>query len=536
MQRTVSRRRAGFPVSAVVRRVAVVTAACLAAALCPPVYAAAADGVRIEDPIVIRSFDGTPIVATLMLPAGASGDRPVPAILETHGWGGSRLRAPGAWEQPLLDRGYAVLTWDSRGWGDSGGEASPAGPAEVGDAGAMIDYLASRPEIELDRPGDPKVGWLGASNAAGVQYNTAATDRRVDAIAPIAGWGDLNRDLWPNGTVKTAWWEGVYAAGLVTAMSDGWDSPAGAQFGVFDQHIHSTHTELLLTGQMSAENKAWWAARSTTTHSGAITAPTLIVQGSIDTFFPLEDGFANYRNLVAAGTPVKLVTVCAGHTFVGCKYGPTQSDTDAVTGKVVWYERLLDWMDRWVKGDRSVKTGPAFEWQANNGSYYAADSYPLPKTASLTGRAVATGTLIGPGGTGGDGPANGAPAPAVELGATATRAEVVSPGSAPRAFVGVPTVRLTGSATGLTAQVHLELVDRAPDGSRVTVDDQTMPWVFAGRIDQDVALHGITWRLEPGHALELEITTGSAQYAPPPTGAYTVELTAVPTLPVTPVS
>lgn len=513
-------------------RIAIATAVCVAATTFTPAYAATAP--RIEDPLLIRSFDGTPIVATLMLPPGASAKRPVPAILETHGWGGSRVRTPGAWEQPLLDRGYAILTWDSRGFGDSGGEASPGGPAEIGDASALIDYLATRPEIARDAPGDPKVGWIGPSNAAGVQFNAAATEGRVDAIAPLVAWGNLHQDLWPNGAVKTAWWEGVYAVGLVSAMSDGWDSPAGSQFGVFDAHIHSTHAELLATGSMSAENKAWWTERATTAHSGSITAPTLIVQGSIDTFFPLEDGFENYRNLVAAGTPVKLVTACAGHTIVGCQYGPTKSDEDAATGRVEWYDRLVDWMDRWVKRDRSVKTGPGFEWQANDGRYYGADRYPLAKTAEVTGAPVATGPLVGPGATGGDGPANGAPAPDAELGVTAARAEILAPGTATRAIVGVPTVRLSGTATGLTAQVHLELVDRAPDGTRTTLDDQTMPWVFAGSVDQDVALHGVSWRLEAGHALELEITTGSAQYLPPRTGLYTVDLTAVTTLPVTP--
>ncbi len=101
-------------------------------------------------------------------------------------------------------------------------------------------------------------------------------------------------------------------------------------------------------------------------------------------------------------------------------------------------------------------------------------------------------------------------------------------------MLGVPTVRLTGSAIGLEAQVHLELVDVAPDGTRVTVDDQTMPFRFRGRIAQDVALHGVAWRLEPGHAIELEISTGSLMYVPPRFGPYVVNLTATPTLPLAP--
>jgi ABC-2 type transport system ATP-binding protein len=489
--------------------------------------------IRIEDPIVIRSFDGTPIVATLMLPDGAGPDRPTPAILQTHGWGGTRSTAPSGTVARLLDRGYAILTWDSRGFGDSGGEAGPGGPAEVADARALIDYLAGRPEIALDAPGDPRVGWIGVSNAGGVQLNTAAVDHRIDAIAPEISWGNLVQNLLPNGVPKTAWDELLYVAGAATASTGGLDSPAGTQAGVYSREIHEAHAQILATGELSEHVRAWFAERSTTLHSGSITTPTLLVQGTIDTLFPLEDAFANYANLVAAGTPVKLVTYCSGHTIAGCQYATGTAD-DAVTGAPVWEDRIVAWMDRWVRDDPTAVTGPAVEWQAQDGRYHGADHFPLAGTTRTPGVPLTTGPLAGPGVTGGDGPASGGPAVAQELGVTAARAVVLPPAATARSILGVPAVRLTGTALGLTAQVHMELVDLAPDGSRVTVDDQVMPFRFAGRVDQEVSLHGVAWRLEPGHALELELTTGSTQYAPPRTGPFTVELVARPFLPVAP--
>ena len=74
----------------------------------------------IEDPIIVESKDGTPIVATLMLPSGASRKSPAPVVLQTHGWGGTRAKSPSGLLTALLQRGYAVLTWDSRGFGESG--------------------------------------------------------------------------------------------------------------------------------------------------------------------------------------------------------------------------------------------------------------------------------------------------------------------------------------------------------------------------------------------------------------------------------
>src|SRR5688500_2463426 len=83
---------------------------------------------RTEDDIVVTSWDGTPIVATLMLPDGASAAAPVPVIIGTHGWAGSRARTPSGLVATLLEEGYAVLTWDSRGFGESGGEANVGAP------------------------------------------------------------------------------------------------------------------------------------------------------------------------------------------------------------------------------------------------------------------------------------------------------------------------------------------------------------------------------------------------------------------------
>jgi hypothetical protein len=59
----------------------------------------------VEDDIIVESADGTPIVATLMLPTGASSTSQVPAVIGTHGWAGSRSRSPSGLTARLIDRG-----------------------------------------------------------------------------------------------------------------------------------------------------------------------------------------------------------------------------------------------------------------------------------------------------------------------------------------------------------------------------------------------------------------------------------------------
>ncbi len=319
-----------------------------------PAAAAAGPQPVVVDRVVVRSADQTPIVGTLVLPPGAGADTPVPVVLQTHGWGGSREK-PGSngWFRAtstagvLQRHGYAVFTWDSRGFGESGGEANVAAPGfEVKDAQAILDMLASRDEIAKDAPGDPKAGWAGGSNAGGVQFNTAAVDRRVDAIAPEISWGYLPEDLVTNGAPKLAWDELLYGFGFRGAQLDGLrpDNPAGPQAGAYAREIHQGHAELAATGAITKETLDWYAARATTAHSSRIETPTLIIQGSIDTLFPLQDAFDNYTNVRGAGTPVKLMTYCSGHTLVGCKYpgGATGYPQGLPEGALpVWQQRIV---------------------------------------------------------------------------------------------------------------------------------------------------------------------------------------------------
>ena len=487
--------------------------------------AIAGPGHTIEDDIVIESADGTPIVATLMLPAQASASTPVPAVIGTHGWAGSRSRSPSGLTARLIDDGYAILTWDSRGFGESGGEANVGAPGfEVEDAKALLDYLASRPEIQVDGPGDPRVGWIGGSNAGGVQLNTAAFDGRVEAIVPEIPWGDLIQDLLPNGVPKQTWDTILYAGGLATGVALGLQSPAGPQTGAYPPQIHQAFAEVAATGTVSEPIRKWFAFRSTTRWSSRI-----------DTLFPLEDGFANYAN-IRGNAPVKLIGYCSGHAIPGCPYpGGATGYPGGSNGRPPRYQdRIVAWLDRYVKG-LDVGTGPGLEWQAQNGRYYGAPRFPLPGTSWVVGRPLDTGPLAGPGPGGGDGPADGNPAPSEELGVTAARGRVFGPVDRPKNLVGVPTVNVTGTVTGVQGYVFVELIDRAPDGTRVTVDDQVMPVsIEGGEVRLRTALHGVAWRLKPGHVLELELTTGSTQYSIPRTGPFAVDLTATARLPMAP--
>ena len=516
------------------RIVPILLVAILVASLAPAVGAEEERGPTIEDNIIVKSFDDTPIVATLMLPEGASAENPVPVVLKSHGWGGNRDTEPSGVTERLINQGYAIFTWDERGFGQSGGEAHIDAPAyEVKDVIKLIDYLSGRPEIQKDGPGDIRAGWIGGSYAGGIQLNTSAFDHRVDALVPEIPWANLVRDLFPNKVLKRSWDQLLYGAGAVSATTEGIGSPAGPQTGNYAEEIHRAEAEGSATGTFPKDLIRWFYRKSTIIRAHRITVPTMVMQGTVDTLFPLEDGFDLRRKIKRAGTRVKLVTFCGGHTL-GCPYPGGATGHPKGDGSKDHYDDLIvNWLNRYVKNDTSVDVGPNVEWQAQNGRYYGARRVPLPGTHKFRARRRGI-SLAGPGGSGGDGATDGNPAPREELGASAVRRTLMKT-KRTKAIVGVPKVRLRGSVTAAQyAYVFFELVDRAPNGDLVTVDDQTMPLrLKAGKVRRTVKLHGVSWLLKRGHKLMLEVTTGSAQYDTPRTGPYTVDLRLRPLVPVT---
>ena len=120
--------------------------------------------------------------ARYYLPRDRSGR--VPAVLLAHGFGGTK-DSVGSDAESLAEHGYAVLTWTAEGFGRSGGQIHLDSPDyEVTDASRLVDWLAARPEIRLDGPGDPRVAAVGGSYGGALSLLLAGKDHRVDAIVP----------------------------------------------------------------------------------------------------------------------------------------------------------------------------------------------------------------------------------------------------------------------------------------------------------------------------------------------------------------
>src|SRR5256886_5293711 len=317
---------------------------------------------------------------TYYKPKAASKDHPVAAVLLAHGFGGTKADVADD-AKSLADHGYAVLAWTAEGFGASGGQIHLDSPDwEVRDAQRLIDWLASRPEVRIDAPGDPKVAVVGASYGGGLALMSAAYDRRIDAIVPQITWNDLSNAFLPestgagaasgvfkkvwaglffgSGASAGAWLTGVGAAaptgGAPTdgapdsgapssngAPDSGAPSSNGApdsgtpprggrrasgdpSCGRFATDVCRAYLTIAETGSAGPEQLALLRKSSPASVLDRITAPTLLIQGQADSLFPLSEADANAKGIAAHGTPVRVAWFTGGHDGGA---GP-QSDQD----------------------------------------------------------------------------------------------------------------------------------------------------------------------------------------------------------------
>lgn len=127
---------------------------------------------RVEVP-----FEGGTMVGNLRRPADV--DRP-PLVFLLPGLDSTKEEFF-HWENVFLTRGMATLSLDGPGQGETGYHTHIRPDYEVGPA-AMLDHLAGRADLDLDR-----VGAVGVSLGGYYAPRTAAFEPRVKAVCAIGG-------------------------------------------------------------------------------------------------------------------------------------------------------------------------------------------------------------------------------------------------------------------------------------------------------------------------------------------------------------
>ena len=148
--------------------------------------------------VTITSADGTAITATLTLPAGTAPASGWPAVIYMHGLGGNRGDMLTLAQTMGVGERYAVLAYDARGHGGSGGLIGIDGPKEIADVRAVFGWLRNRPDVA-----DNRIGGWGVSYGGGAAWNSLVADVPWAALAISISWTDLRQALVPQGLAKT---------------------------------------------------------------------------------------------------------------------------------------------------------------------------------------------------------------------------------------------------------------------------------------------------------------------------------------------
>ena len=495
---------------------------------------------------------------TYYRPKGASAAHPAGAVLLAHGFGGTKDDAADS-AKDLADHGYAVLTWTAEGFGASGGQIHLDSPDwEVRDAQRLIDWLAQRPEVRKDAPGDPKVAVVGGSYGGGLALMAAGYDKRIDAIVPQITWNDLGSAFLPEssghpgaGGVFKKVWAGLFFGSGSSPTATAFGATRGAppplptgdpSCGRFAADICHAYLSIASNGSATPEDLALLHRSSPSSILDRITAPTLLIQGQADSLFPLSEADANAKGIAKNGTPVRVAWFTGGHDGGS---GP-QSDVDRV--------RFLtgQWLDHYLLGKG---TAPANSFTYSriagidaNAEGVVALGYSVTDYAGMAGSASTDTTVSGRNQQIAN-PPNGNPAAISSLpGLGGALSSFVNgtvrevPGQHADFYseplpstvdvVGAPTVRIRAASPTGVAVLFVKLYDVDPQNGPALPNGLVAPIRLTGlptSIDQaqpvTVTLPGIVHEFQKGHRLRISVAASDQAYATPgdPT-VYTVGL------------
>lgn len=323
---------------------------------------------------VVPSFDGTDLATVVYAPLSADTlpDGSPPrwgVVVFLHGWGFFKEQYEGTMGatgapaqagavlgqlpygvnrlQTFAEQGLIAVAYDARGFGQSGGSSSVAGPAEMADLGAVLDFVAARYST------NGLVGLVGQSYGGAQAFNAWADDARITTIAPMYGWVDLYDGLLQDNVPKAQWAASLLAVGA--AGSAGGLSPMLAEWA----QKAATRTDLeTVEAQMDL--------RSSLPRLGAVDKPLLLCQGMQETLFPQAD-----KAWETAMGFTRALVVTGGH-------GADAEDC---------WTRSLDWMLYFVAGrDTGVAAWPALTTvDASGGEALPYGSFPqaVPRTFYL---------------------------------------------------------------------------------------------------------------------------------------------------------
>ena len=448
----------------------------------------------------ITSYDGTSLGAFVVTPTGQDGPRPL--LVMPSSWGFNDTEYVGA-AQHLAERsGDVVVSYTARGFGDSGGLIDVAGPKDVADARAVVDWALAHEPVDPQR-----IGMAGISYGAGISLLTAAADPRVRAVAAMSGWTDLVASLLPGGVVSEQAAAMLLALGVTTGR-------AGPPL--------QTAAQAYLTGDYGPV-KDLAPERSAATKVDQINAnhpAVLLANAWEDGIFPPRQYVDFFGRL---DVPKRLMLTPGDHAspeLAGAMGFP--NDVWDAVGR--WMDHYLAGADNGVDHEdavwlRGATDGPSGPW-ASYPSWAAAtpttERFPLAARPTIAAGVPTTADS-------GEVMVSGATQQWFAVGPT-TSLPLVSPAAAgiwetpsqavPTRVQGAPQlhVTVTPSAETTTLFAYLYDVDALGTARLVTHKPQVVTGSPGAARAVDVPLEPVRWDVPAGHHLALVVDTMDPRY------------------------
>jgi len=415
-------------------------------------------GAFTRQDVRIASTDGTALAATLTVPDGPAPAGGWPGVIFMHGLGQNRSVGLEAARAMGIGERYAVLAFDARGHGESGGLIGIDGPREVADVRAVFAWLRDRPDAA-----DRRIGGWGVSYGGGAAWNSLAAGVPWAALEVSITWTDLLTALAPQGLAKT----GVIA-GFIGALDPKRVDPE--VLAVRDAAYRGDMTPV----------RPFAAARSSITALRTVRTPVFLMQGRRDFAFGLDQA---KRAFAALRGPKQLWIGLHGHA----PSSGIAADTPAMLAEGA------RWFDRFLRGDtarplpRPVAIAPE-RWRGE----------PV-RFAGLPRVVVRQSTL--------------AVRPAAAIAQSGRYRIPVVAGRGPLEVFGAPIVDVKATASGGWSRIVAVLSARTPTGKEIVVAGGGVP-TRAGARTYRIALSDQATFLPRGSRLTLTIGSSSLAQSP----------------------
>jgi fermentation-respiration switch protein FrsA (DUF1100 family) len=536
----------------------------------------------------VPSFDGVPLDADVTLPP--TGNGPFPTIVMLHGWGGSKTDFESSTPDGdgnetyhynnvfYAQRGYAVLNYTARGWGNSCGSPSSRTPDCAKGWVHLADqrYEARDTQYLLGLLVDQKVvnrngiGVTGISYGGGQSIELAYLKNRIRladgtfapwtspsgqsisirAAYPRWPWSDLVDSLLPNGRFLDtqvapadqsrnpigveiqSYVSGLYGDG----QAGGYLAPAGAD----PQADLTTWYGVVNAGEPYGADAQSIADQIYTYHQGyglsGTPAPMLLQSGWTDDLFPPEQSLRVYNATQATGGYAALQFGDLGHSRGSNKVNTDQAFNDQAAGFFDAELRQLGTPPAAGSVTAYTQTCPQ---SAPAGGPFTAASWSALHPGVQTFGSAADQTVTSGGGNpqiaaGFDpiaGTSDACKTVTAEDDPGTAVYKMTSPGFT---LMGLPTITANVATTGQYGELVGRLWDVLPDGTQRLITRGVYRLTDNQQGQITFQLHGNGYTFAAGDTVKLELLGRDAPYYRASNGTFTIDVSnLVITLPTT---